>query len=346
MKKDKKILRISYGIDISMEDFSVSAGTFSEDMEREISSFKKFKNNQKGFEKFLLAIRKHQEIINQDNSIPVWFVMEASGVYYENLAYYLYERGFNVHVALANKIKNFTKTLENKSKTDDLDSRAITLYGLEKQLNRWNPPSAEMKKLKELNRELCAAINTRTMIKNQKHAKESAHDTNESSVKRNKELIRTLNRQIKQIGKEIEEVLKNFPELKKKVTNITKIKGVGTQTVVAIICETNGFAGIENRGQLTSYVGLDIKENQSGKKTGKASISKHGNKYVRRVLYMPALCCKKHDKKMKDLYERVCERHGWKNKKIAITAVMRKILHIIYALWKNDTEYDPNYGVM
>jgi transposase len=60
---------------------------------------------------------------------------------------------------------------------------------------------------------------------------------------------------------------------------------------------------------------------------------------------MPALSCKKHDKKMKDLYERVLERHGGKNKKIAIVAVMRKILHIIYALWKNRTKYDPNYGI-
>ena len=55
---------------------------------------------------------------------------------------------------------------------------------------------------------------------------------------------------------------------------------------------------------------------------------------------MPALSTIKHDNKMKHLYERVCERNGWKNKKSGIIAVMRKLLHIIFALWKNDTEYD------
>jgi transposase len=345
MKKDKNTLKISYGIDISSDDFAASYGVFYSDMEREVTNIKKFKNTKRGFDKFLAFTKKHQNNINPDGTIQTWYVMEASGVYYENLAYYLNDKGLNVHVALANKVKSYIKTLENKSKNDELDSMAIAQYGLEKQLLKWVPPSPEMKGLKELSRELSGLKEMRTVAKNQSHAKDKAHETNNSSIKRIKELIKYLNKQIKKVEKELLSAVKGNPELKAFIEDVTILKGVGFQTVVLVIAETNGFEGILNRRQITSYVGLDVKENQSGKKAGKSSISKHGNKYIRKGLYMPALSCKKHDKKMKDLYERICERHGYKNKKIAIVAVMRKILHIIYALWKNRTKYDPNYGI-
>lgn len=345
MKKAKNILKISYGFDISADDFSTSYGVFYSDMEREVTNVKKFKNTKRGFDKLFAFTKKQQSKINPDGTIQTWYIMEASGVYYENLAYYLNEKGLNVHVALPNKVKSYIKTLEIKSKNDELDSMAIAQYGLEKQLHKWVPPSSEIKELKELTRELSALKDMRTVAKNQKHAKNKAHEINNSSKKRINELIGYLNKQIKKVEKDLITAVKKNPELKEFIEDVTELKGVGFQTVVLVIAETNGFEGILNRRQITSFVGLDVKENQSGKKAGKASISKHGNKYIRKGLYMPALSCKKHDNKMKNLYERILERHGGKNKKIAIVAVMRKILHIIYALWKNKTKYDPNYGI-
>lgn len=346
MKKAKNILKISYGIDISSDDFAASYGILYSDLERQVINICKFKNTRRGFDKFLAFTKKHQSKINPSGNIQTWYIMEASGVYYENLAYYLNDKGLNVHVALANKVKSYTKTLENKSKNDELDSIAIAQFGLEKQLPKWLPPSSEMKGLKELSRELSALKNMRTAARNQSHAKNKAHEINNSSIKRIKDLIKFLNKQIKKSERDIETTVKSNPKLKERIDKITVLKGIGLQTAVMIISETNGFEGITNRRQLTSYVGLDVKENQSGKKAGKGSISKHGNKYIRKGLYMPALSCKKHDKKMKDLYQRVCERHGWKVKKVGVIAVMRKILHIIYALWKNGTEYNPNYGIV
>ena len=87
MKKEKNILRISYGIDISSDDFAASYGVIYSDMEREVTNIKKFKNTKRGFDKFLAFTKKHQSKTNSDGSIQTWYVMEASGVYYENLAY-------------------------------------------------------------------------------------------------------------------------------------------------------------------------------------------------------------------------------------------------------------------
>lgn len=343
----RKVCRVSYGSDISSESFVASCGVMYDDLQREVNNVKKFTNNNRGFEKFIAYTRKHLKNINLSNDAKIWFVMEASGVYYENLAYYLYEKGYSVHVALANKVKNFTKTMENKSKNDELDSRAISLYGLEKQLMQWKPMHPEMKKLKELTRELISTKETTAAIKNQLHAKNSGHEINIQTVKRINQQIKFFKAQIEKIKKDIDKVLNENPEFKKKTDKIcSNLKGVGQQTVVTVLSETNKFTDIRNRRQLTSYVGFDIVENQSGKRTGRTRISKKGNSIIRKALYLPAITSIRFDKKMHDLYQRVCERHGWVSKKIGIIAVMRKLLHIIYALWKNDTEYDPNYGIM
>jgi transposase len=71
-------------------------------------------NNIKGFKELILFAKK-----NRGNSnAPLYFVMEATGVYYEDLAYFLSDKKYQVAVILPNKTKNFSKTLSIKSKTD------------------------------------------------------------------------------------------------------------------------------------------------------------------------------------------------------------------------------------
>jgi hypothetical protein len=83
-------------------------------------------------------------------------------------------------------------------------------------------------------------------------------------------------------------------------------------------------------------------ENQSGKHVGKTKISKKGNSRIRRILYMPALSAVRWKVKVfADLYERVYQRTGIKMK--GYVAVQKKLLTTIYALWKNDSAFDPNY---
>ena len=101
--------------------------------------------------------------------------METTGVYYEKIAYFLNDSKYNVSVVLANKMKNFGKTLTTKSKTDKIDSRTITTYGLEKQLLKWESPSEEMKQLKDLTREVNDLNKLVTMCKNKLHAKQHSY---------------------------------------------------------------------------------------------------------------------------------------------------------------------------
>jgi transposase len=337
-------IKLVVGLDIAKDSFTARIGTLDSQLKQYIGKACSFSNEIKGFKKLLSWIRKSC----QNLKIPVsaaadefQFVMEATGVYYENLAYFLSEENKFVSVILPNKIKNFAKTLDNKSKTDDIDAAIITQFGLEKTLNKWDVPGPNFRKLKELAREYQNILQSSTAVKNQLHAKEHSHSPVKETIKRLKEQLKLYNHQLRQIKIQIEELINQDDDLNSKIKKIQTIDGVGLMTVVSIIAETNGFALIKNAKQLTSYAGLDIVHRQSGKVTGKTSISKKGNKFIRKAIYMPALCACRCNKKLKEIYIKLTIRKNYK--KIGIIAVARKLLSLIYTLWKNNTEYNPNY---
>lgn len=342
---DRPIKKVSFGIDISKDNFEVSVGLgYDYSEEPQIRNIGSFNNTGAGIGRFITHSRNLLKGLNLTPEAKIQFVMESSGVYYECLAYRLYQEGLSVHVALATKMKNYTKTLKNKSKNDKQDSLAICRYGLEKNLQDWKPMSDEMKKLKELTRELALHKDDIVAAKSILHSKKAAYKTNPEGINRMKSKIKYLERLIKKVNEEIKATVDSNPELKEKVNMIIKnFRGVGYQTVVILLAETDSFKQVTNSKQLVSYSGLDIMENQSGNKTGKARISKKGNSVIRRALYMPALCAIRFNDRMKGFYQRICDGHTGVSKKIGIVAVMRKILCIIYALWKNNTEYNPDY---
>ena len=94
--------------------------------------------------------------------------------------------------------------------------------------------------------------------------------------------------------------------------------------------------------QLTSFAGYDIVEKQSGNTSGKTRISKRGNSHIRRALHMPSFSAVRHDpQNFGVFYNRIYENTGYKMK--GYTAVQRKILCLIYTLWKNNEVYIENY---
>ena len=85
---------------------------------------------------------------------PLWFVVEATGVYYEELAYYFSAQQQALSVLLLNKVKHFARSTEQKSKTDALDARLLCRLGLERQLPAWQPLTPAMRQLRSLARSL------------------------------------------------------------------------------------------------------------------------------------------------------------------------------------------------
>jgi len=331
------ILKQTVGIDISFKTFDARYGTIDNKQNTIISQAKSFNNSPAGFN---LLLRWLKTVILAQN-IPLFFVMEATGIYYELLAHFLFEHGFLVAVILPNKIRNYAKSLESKSKTDPIDAAVITRFGLERQLSLWSPPSQTIKTLRDLCREYQALKTISTEIKNQCHALKYSFKPYRESLKRKLQLLCFLKRQIALIQKEISALVKSDPQLTQHLINIKTVKGLGDITILTVLAETRCFQLVSNQKQLTSYAGLDIVFNDSGMKKGKSSISKKGNKFVRKALFMPALSACRANPHLKSFYQRLLEKG--KNKKLAIIAVARKLLLLIYTLWKSNSVFVPNY---
>jgi len=196
--------------------------------------------------------------------------------------------------------------------------------------------------LQQLTRERDQIVAERSAIKNQLHAETTQARPNVNSVRRLKERIAFLNRQEKEIKAEIDVIIDNNEDVKKEIKNIISIPGIGKLTAVIVLAETNGFELIRNKKQLTSYAGLDVKEKQSGTSVrGKPRISKKGNRSLRKAMYLPSLSAVKYDENFKGQYVRIVSKHGIKKK--GLIAVQRKMLELIYTLFKNKTVYDKNY---
>ena len=146
----------------------------------------------------------------------------------------------------------------------------------------------------------------------------------------------------KEIKKELAELIKTDEHLQFAIFIICTIPGIGMLTAAIILGETNGFELIRNVKQLTSYAGLDVREKQSGTSIkGKATISKRGNKYLRKAMHFPALTAIRYTDRYKAIFARGVSKHGIKMK--AVVAVQRKILEMSYIVFKKSEKFDKDY---
>lgn len=331
-------LQLGAGIDISKDDFRVCLMGSLPERHTKILASSRFGNTAAGFEKFWQWLQKHLS----KHSISCWFVVEATGVYHENLTWFLYEKAQQISVVLPNQAKYFMKSEGLKSKTDKIDAQGLAKMVLVKKLRIWKPVSPVLRKLRTQTRYYEALQKELTRHNNRLHALLHSYEPDTLTQKMVEKSIAFLNTQISLIKKSMLRIVKKDQALYQKINRLTTIPGVGMVSAIVVVAETNGFALFTSRKQLTSFVGYDVIENQSGKRTGKTKISKKGNTHIRRILYFPSISAvdrAKANNSFKTLYHRVFERTKIKMK--GYTAVQRKILCLMFTLWKNEEDFDP-----
>lgn len=333
----EKTLKQVAGIDVAQNELVVSLGKMDDNLSVKLYASKIFANTAKGFMTFVEWVRKHS-----DAALPVQYVMEATGVYHESLAYYLDEQGLEVSIVLPNKISNYARTLSVKTVTDKSASEAIARFGLERKLDRWSRPKEIFKKLRQLTRERSQLVDERTVLKNQLHAEQAEAHPYKKSIDRIKKRITLLDKQEDEIKQELKDLAKTDAEMSQLIILICSLPGVGFLTAAIVLGETNGFDLIRNKRQLTSYAGLDVQEKQSGTSVrGKSRISKKGNRHLRKAMHLPSLSAIRYDDRFKAIFARLVARHGIKMK--AVVAVQRKLLEMMYTLFKTNRAYIKNY---
>lgn len=332
-----KLLKQVVGIDVAQKELVVSIGNMDREALVRIYANKTFVNNERGFTAMILWVKKQT-----DGDSPLRYVMEATGVYHEAVAYFLSDKAYPVSIVMPNKITNFFRTLEVKTVTDKSMSEAIALFGLEKKVDDWIQPKKVFRELRQVTRERDQLIAERTMLKNQLHAEQVEAYPSEQTISRIQIRIKMTNGQLRETMAETTAAIKNDQEINRSVQLLTSIPGIGLLTAAVIMAETNGFELIRSKKQLTSYAGLDVKEKESGTSVkGKPRISKRGNRHLRKAMYMPALAAIRHSERYKAIFVRIVSGNGIKMK--AAVAIQRKLLEMAYTVYKTQTPYLADY---
>jgi len=337
LKQKEQLLKYAVGNDISKDKFDACISEINTEQRVKVLASRTFSNKESGFKEF-------EDWVNRkcNEQIPIVFNMEATGIYYERFAFYLHKRDYCVSVVLPNKSKKYMQSLGLKSKNDKIDAQGLSRMAAEQRLEQWEAPSETVMLLRGITRQRESLQTARTQFNNQLLAYQCGEYINPAIVIQLETTIQLLDKQIKETELLIKEEMDKDEELKVKILKITKVKGLGIITVATVLAETNCFKLFKNQRQLVSYSGYDVIENQSGKHVGRTKISKKGNSHIRRILHMPAMCVVTNNEPVfKSLFERVFARTKMKMK--AYVAVQRKLLVLIYTLWKNETEYNPNY---
>lgn len=289
---------------------------------------KQFKNNTEGFGKFIL-------LLDSDS----WCVMEFTGSYYQNLALFLYENSISVSIINPLVIKRFIQMKLQHNKTDKSDAKMIVQYAREQKVVAWHPNPEYIDECKDLNTTISLYYKQTTALKNKLISlmDKGVKGKILTSIKRQ---IRNLEKEIKLLESQIESLIKmNEPEL---LTNISSISGIGKKTAMMLIANTNGFKTFDNAKQVSAFFGLSPVETSSGTSVrGKSRISKRGNPLMRNYLFMCSFTACKNNPQCKALYDRIVAKG--KSKKLALIAVINKLIKQAFAVAKSGMPYDPNY---
>jgi transposase len=318
-------------------DFKAALARKGADDQLSCSPSKKFDNTKSGFNQLIRWATSEL-----DKDIPVVFLMEATGVYHEELAHHLHRIGKKVHVVLPNKFKHFVASLNIKSKTDAIDAKLLARFGVEREHRPWSPAEPLMKHMRHLSRYRVQLQEQKTAISNILHSKDHSHGVPSEIKKSNKKVIAFLEREIERLDKEMEKLVKSDPQIRSKLNDLCTIPGCAITTAAAIVAETNGFKEFSSAKQLTSYAGYDIVHKESGTSVmSPTRISKKGNRYIRHHIYLPAMSASTHIPEFNALKERIKD-----NTKIpmkAQVAIQRKLLILMYTIWKTGTVYEKDH---
>lgn len=296
------------------------------------SSVKTFNQTPSGRQAMLTLLQQHA---------PQTIVMEATGVYYLDLAVTLHDAGMPVSVINPKSFNHFAKIKLAHSKTDTIDACLLAEYAQRMTPEKWIPPHKDKLKIRDISRQINRLTGDCTKAKNRLHAMKSYSGTSDLVILDEQEGIISLENRIQRLRVAALEMIKGNTEVSQLFQHIVSAKGIGEVSAIAMLGELIVLPDTLKAKQVSRYAGLDVRLNQSGSSLNRPGrLSKAGNAYLRSSLFMPAMCAVRHDPNVKAFYEALVARG--KKKIQAICAVMRKMLTGIWACLKLNTSYDSS----
>jgi transposase len=322
-------MKMSIGFDVSKATLDVAM------FDGQKLDHLKVANTEKGFEEIL---HKTRENSLSETSIT----MEATGAYHQRAADYFYLKGFTVYVVNPLRVKRYSEMKMLRAKTDKVDSKIIAQYGFFEGGRPYRKKSEKSLKIQGLLKAIDDLCQMRAQNKNRLEALNQGSE----EVKDIMVIFQRLNTQIES---EIVQMENKIRELSQEVSiktyqNLLTIPGVGKRIAPAMIGYFGRMEEFDTAKQLVSFLGINPSPKISGTSVrGRGMISRKGNRYLRKLLYMSALSACRYNISCKTLYERLIEKG--KAKKIALVAVANKLARQIFAVSKYERRYDPNFSI-
>lgn len=286
-------------------------------------------NNKSGFQKIL-----------EHTGTDYHFVMEATGVYYIRLAFYLHEQGCKLSVVNALSVKRYIQMHLERNKSDKKDAMWICRYAIEQRPDFWEMPDSAYFECRQLYNTIREYAEQIKKFNNQLHSLKLLPSPSKDTIKSIERIKDLIAKEMENLEIKLEAQLAKWQPDQLKC--ISSIKGIGKRATAMLIVFTQGFKYTHSHRQLISFAGLSPSEYSSGTSIqGKSRIYKRGGKNLRDVLYMCAMNAIKTNIACKTLYERL--RAKGKTGKQGLIAVCNKLLKQVFALVKNNTLYQPNY---
>ncbi len=262
---------------------------------------------------------------------PTLIVLEATGGYENLLVAELATAHLPVVITNPRRVRNFARSTGKLAKTDKLDARMLAHFAAAIRPEPRPLASEQEEQLKALLTRRHQMVDMLTVEKNRRH-------TVRASLRADlDEHIAWLTEKLAKLDQEIDQFIQGSPLWVEKATLLNTVPGVGritTSTLLAMLPEL----GTLNRQEIAALVGVAPLNRDSGKKTGRRHVS-GGRAAVRTVLYMAALSASKHNPTIRTFYEHLIQQG--KEKKVALTACMRKLLVILNAMLRAKRVWAP-----
>jgi transposase len=272
------------------------------------------------------------ELVRRVRSLaPRLVVMEASGGYESLVAVSLAEAGLPVAIVNPRQVRKFAEALGQLAKTDGIDARVIAHFAEAIRPPSRAMPDPMMGQLQELlarRRQLVVMINA----EKQRLARAGGKLTQRS----HKAMLRSLEGEQARIERAIDKLIKGSPLWCTKLDLLTSVPGVGDIVARTLIAELPEL-GTLDRHQIAALAGLAPFSRDSGRRKGRRFV-RAGRVQVRAPLYMACLVAIQHNPSLKTFYRRL--RDAGKPARVALVAVMRKLLTMLNAMLRDNKPWD------
>lgn len=254
-------------------------------------------------------------------------ILETTGGYEMNLLCVLCKKDIAVHRANTKQVKHFIRSNGNGAKTDQLDAKALALYGQERhtRLELFQMPSKKAFDLFELvqRRQDLKQI----LVAEKNRLKAPRTDCTKESVEK---MIGVVSEQIACVTQKINELIEEDACLREKKKILKTIPGIGDVIANELLILLPELGQL-NRRQIASLVGLAPIAKDSGRSRGYRQTA-HGRAGIKPCLFLAAMAARNSHSNLKIFYEQLVNRG--KNKMVALVALMRKIIVIANAKLK------------